>query len=278
MKRFNKEVIKAVIESKNEIKPFLEKLDFKKISKHNCAYLEYAQNPVKKFIDWELIRYFHTIDFIYSTFPKSATILDIGFFIPIIPMSLSKLGYKVCAIEKLSYYQGALDEIIAMTTNNYNIELLNFDLIMDMTDNLKLRFDIILLLAVLEHLNGTPRYLLDKTKLFLKSDGNLIVEVPNIASLTKRVAFFKKGIPPLQSFEEYYNSDYPFSGHNREYTIKDLKYALDHSGFDVIRLDAFHHSSVLPDNLKGKVLYAFEALGPSSWKPNIWVVAKPRLD
>lgn len=276
LKQFKKEVVKAVLEAKEELKPFLERLDFAKISKHNRGYLRYSQNPVVYFINQELTRYLHTLNFIDSSFSKSTSILDVGFFIPILPIGLSKIGFKVSAIEKLSYYEGALDEIISFSSRKYGIKVLDLDLFENCISDLKHQFDIVLLLAILEHLNGTPKYLLDRVKRIVKPNGCIIVEVPNVASLRKRLIFLLKGKLPYATFEDYFHSEYPFSGHNREYTIDDLKYALDQVGFDIVRLEVFHHSSLKPRSLKGKVFRTLELIGPPSWRPNIWTVAKPR--
>lgn len=231
---------------------------------------------MKFFIDAELIRYLHTVNFIYSSFPKSALILDVGFFIPVIPIGLSKLGFGVSAIEKMSYYNGALDEIISFSAEKYGIRLFDVDLLMDNIYDLKYQFDVVLILAVLEHLNGTPKYLLEKIKNIVKPNGCIIVEVPNIATLSSRLVFLKKGKSSCAPFEDYYHSEYPFSGHNRKYTIDDLKYALDQAGFEIAQLKVFHHSVLIPQSLKARILYALELIGPPSWKPNIWAVAKPR--
>ena len=276
MRQFEKKVVKAIFEAKEELRPFLKSLNFAKISKHNHGYLRYARDPVKFFIDVEVIRYLHTVNFIYLSYPKSTWILDIGFFIPVVPLGLSKLGFRVSSVEKLSYYNGALDEIISFIAEKYGVRILDFDPLVDNIADLKHQFDVVLLLAILEHLNGSPNYLLEKTKSIVKPNGCIIVEVPNIASLIKRLALLLKGESPCPRFEDYYHSEYPFTGHNREYTINELKYTLDQAGFDVIKLKVFHHSAILPQGLKGKILHTLELIGPQSWKPNIWAVAKPR--
>ncbi len=276
VKQVKREVSKAVQETREELKPFLEKLDIEKISKHNRGYLRYAQDPVKHFIDGELIRYLHTVNFIYSYFPKSTRILDIGFFIPVVPIGLSKLGFKVSTIEKLSYYEGALDKIISFVTEKYGIKVIDFDLFKDNSASLMHQFDVVLLLAILEHLNGTPMYLLEITRQIVNPDGYVIVEVPNIESLSKRLTFLIKGKLPYPPFEDYFYSEYPFSGHNREYTISDLKYALIKSGFDLVRLEIFHHNALKRRSLKGNMIYILELIGPASWRPNIWAVARPK--
>jgi len=271
-----KVVIEAILEARKELMPFLERLDLERLSKHNRGYLRYSENPLMNFIDAELVRYIHTVNYIYSSSAKSVEILDVGFFIPVLPIALSKLGFKVSAVEKLSYYEGALDEILTFVREKYSIKVLDFNLFGDNPFYTQQKYDVVLLLAILEHLNGTPRHLLYKVRQILRADGYIILEVPNAASLTKRLTLLIRGKLPYSPFEDYFWSEYPFSGHNREYTISDLKYSLYQSGFKLTRMEVFHHSSIKPQHLKGKLLYMLEKIGPSSWKPNIWAVARPK--
>ncbi len=237
--------------------------------------MRYAIDPVKYFIDMELIRYLETISYIYKYFNKNIKILDIGFFIPVVPLSLKKLGYNVTSIEKLDLYEGALDNIIKYATNVYSVNLIDINCF-DKKNiiALKEKFDLVLLLAVLEHLNGSPRYLLNNIYFVLKNNGILIGDVPNVAQLRKRLYFFIKGKLPFSPFEDYFYSEYPYSGHNREYSIEEVKFALKNTGFEVINIKTFHHSLLKPKKFLGRLLFIIEKLGPSSWKPTIWFVAK----
>jgi 2-polyprenyl-3-methyl-5-hydroxy-6-metoxy-1,4-benzoquinol methylase len=55
-------------------------------------------------------------------------------------------------------------------------------------------FDIVLLLDVLEHISYSDQYIaLKEIKRILKSDGLLIMSVPNLANLTSRIKFFLFG-------------------------------------------------------------------------------------
>lgn len=258
--------------TKEELKPYLQKLDFEKISKHNKGYLKYSLDPAKYFIDMEFLRYANTILYISNNFSIGSDILDFGFFIPVIPIILSKLGYHVTSIEKLSYYDGCLNELINFA-KKYSIEVVDFDLIKSATIQIKKKFSLVLLQAVLEHLNGSPKVLLQKIKSFLNADGYIIVEVPNVGTLTNRLSFLFRGKPPYPDYKDYFNSDYPFSGHNREYTINDLIFALQSSSYEIKELRSFFQSNIKPKKIL-KLLSLLEKFGPVSWRPTLWAVAK----
>jgi hypothetical protein len=265
------EVTRAILETREELSPFLYKLDLEALSLNNRSYLAYAKDPLRSFIDHEIIRYMKTADFIYRTLPRGASVIDIGLFIPVIPIALSKLGYQVASVEKLAFYGNALNDIITLITNRYHVCVYDLDVL---TDELPIQADIVLLLAILEHLNGTPRYLLGRAKSMVKPDGYMIVEVPNAATLSRRLSFLLKGSPPFPPFADYYHSEYPFSGHNREYTVRDLQFALQQSGLKIVQLEVFHHGTADGLPWKSRLLRAIEQIGPADWRPSIWSVVK----
>ena len=236
----------AIYEARQELSPFLRRLDLETLSRHNKGYLSYAVDPVKCFIDTEMHTHLKIVDLFINLLPKCSRIIDIGFFIPVVPIALAKLGFHVSSIEKLSFYGNALDEIIAFTKQTYNIELYDLDILHDNIHMLINHFDAVILSAILEHLNGTPSNLLYNAKVLGKKSAYYLLTVPNVASLRKRIAFLIKGLPPYPPISIYYHSEYPFTGHNREYTINDLKYVLDRAGFKII--DIYGHSRSISNN------------------------------
>lgn len=269
------DVIKALRETRDELSPFLVNLDFRVFSKYNIGYLRYQKDPATYFIDLESNRFLYTANYIYTNFPPSSKILDVGVFIPVLPIMFSKLGYQVEAVEKLSLYEDTLDEILKFLSSKYNIKVHNIDIIHGDPVILNNQFDIVLLMAILEHLNGSPKSLLEKCKAFLRSSGFLFIDVPNIASISKRIAFFFKGKSPLPEYSDYFLSDYPFEGHNREYSFSELQYALASTGFELYRYD-FLNVAVPPDSkLKTRLLKALSRFGPKSWSDIIWAASIP---
>jgi 2-polyprenyl-3-methyl-5-hydroxy-6-metoxy-1,4-benzoquinol methylase len=268
------DVIKAIRETRNELSPFLEQLDFRVFSKYNVGYLRYQKDPSTYFIDLEVSRFLHTANYICTNFHRSTRILDIGIFIPVLPMALSKLGFQVDAIEKLSLYENTLDPILNHITKRYNIKIYDTDIINGDLSVINNHFDIVLLMAILEHLNGSPKRLLDKCRNFLKPSGYLFADVPNIASMPKRISFLLKGTPPLPIYSDYFLSDYPFEGHNREYSFNELQFALKSTGFEIHKADFL--DARLPPNAKiqTRFINAINRLGPKSWRDVIWTVSK----
>lgn len=71
------------------------------------------------FIDAEMHTHTRIIDFINKTLPAKARIIEIGFFIPVVPIALAKLGFHVLSIENLAFYDNALNDIISLGSQSY---------------------------------------------------------------------------------------------------------------------------------------------------------------
>ena len=274
MKLTDKLIVDTVNATRNELAPLLEKLDILRVSKHNKGYLRYREDPVGNFVDSEILRYRHTVRYIYEHMSPGSSVLDIGFFIPVVPVALAKLGYSVSCIEKFDFYDGALDDLVSHVTKTYGTEVIDLDIEGDDLGLFAGRFDTVLLLAVLEHLNGTPHPLLKKVKQVVKPGGSIIVEVPNVALFGRRLSFLLKGNPPFPPFEDYFWSEYPFSGHNREYSMADLEYTFSQVGIDMIQLMAFQNSVSRPKGVKSRIIWMLESYGPFSWRPDLWAVGR----
>lgn len=101
-------------------------------------------------------------------------------------------------------------------------------------------------LATIEHMQNSPKRILQWFREILKPGGILIIDTPNILDLKKRLAFlFGKSFMP--DIKYLYNQKYN-SGHHREYTKEDLEYVLLQENFDIIE-------SSIEDTFTGLSLY-----------------------
>jgi 2-polyprenyl-3-methyl-5-hydroxy-6-metoxy-1,4-benzoquinol methylase len=264
----------AIYEARQELAPYLQRLDLEQLSKHNQGYLTYASNPVRHFIDSEIHVYIKIVEFLAQSIPEGAKVIDIGFFIPVIPIALAKLGFKVVSIEKLAFYDHALDDIIAYSKQNYDIELHDLDILQDDIDFITNQFDIVILSAIIEHLNGTPKYLIEKAKTLGVKDARYIFVVPNVATMRKRLNFLLRGLPPFPPISNYYHSAYPFTGHNREYTLKEYRYILEQSGFEIIHLEGFNRLLDSKPSFKDSLWRLLAQLGPKSFRESLLAVTQ----
>jgi 2-polyprenyl-3-methyl-5-hydroxy-6-metoxy-1,4-benzoquinol methylase len=173
----------------------------------------------------------------------------------------------------MALYSGALDEIAGFAQSHYNITIRDFDGPWMQSAIAVERYDAALLLAVIEHLNGSPRALIQRIKEVIKPHGMLVVQAPNVASLGRRIHFLK-GASPFPAMSDYFHSDYPFTGHNREYTIAEIEYVIKESGLVVEKIEAFHDNPAWGPGWKARLIRLLETLGPRTWRPSIWAYGR----
>jgi SAM-dependent methyltransferase len=94
-------------------------------------------------------------------------------------------------------------------------------------------FDMITFKQVIEHLPFSAKPSLKSFHRVLRPGGLLLLSTPNIARLSSviRLLMRKSVHPPL---EHFFESDFPFTGHFREYTMEEVQRMLVWSGFDVV--------------------------------------------
>lgn len=219
----------------------LRQINIERIAKHNKGYLRYAKDPVHSFVFGEKARFLDDVKYIYQTTEKSAAILDVGTFIPVIPLMLKFLGYEhITIVEKFSLYDGAIDSVLA-AAKAAGINVIDADILQpNFLPGEK--YDLILLLAVIEHFSSSPLPLIQNLKMLLRTQkSRLVISVPNIARLENRINLLL-GRSPLVDIEEYLLSEFPFTGHSREYTIRDLRRLAELSQMSIQNLTAINYS------------------------------------
>lgn len=99
-----------------------------------------------------------------------------------------------------------------------NIELIRWDLNSPLHNkNLHEKFDCVIFLETLEHLNRWPEQVIDDIQSILKSDGILFLSTPNLIRLSNRIRMLF-GKSPKDPFKYTEKGDH----HVREYTSKEL--------------------------------------------------------
>ncbi len=221
------------------------------LSKHNHGW--HPDNFDQfNYLRLSFTRYTFVMNYIQKYYPrKDLYICDVGGFFGVFPAALKAMGYKVAMTEKFAYYAGHFEGIMKYLQDQ-GIKIFDADLVLEEAD-LSEKFDLITCMAVIEHLPNSPRLLFENFKKHLAPGGGLVIEVPNIAKLHKRLRFLagRSVLPPIQHI---YKSDVPFIGHHHEYTIDELKWLLNESGFKIKRLDTHNYSK---SPLRQKIMKLF---------------------
>ena len=83
------------------------------------------------------------------------------------------------------------------------------------------------------------RTILNKFVNTAKPAAKILFDVPNIASLVKRVRLLL-GYSPLDDYHKYVAASYPYMGHNREMTVDEVTYLFKLLKLDVTEIYTFN--------------------------------------
>jgi 2-polyprenyl-3-methyl-5-hydroxy-6-metoxy-1,4-benzoquinol methylase len=255
------------------LSPILHELDMTKLSQHNAGLLRYGRNAEERFncfVEAEYQQFDTVFKWASINLQPGTSILEVGCLIPTIPAGLKKLGFEVSAVDNTALYGDAFAPIQLWCDRN---GVTFFDLDILTQSNRLPSFPVITLINVVEHLNGSPKRLLESLVSKLQPGGHFLFCVPNIASITRRLQMIH-GNSPLPSYEDYWLSDYPFGGHNREYTLKEACHCLKASGLSILE------QILLPTTFSGRVsmkaalAHLLERIGPRTWRYLIFLIAQ----
>ena len=185
-------------------------------------------------------------------------VLDVGTSLGILPLTLRSMGIDASACDHPRF--GVYAEWIAKEGVPYS----RFDLTDGELPYASGSFDVITFKQVIEHLPFSPKPALQSFYRILRPGGLLLLSTPNIARLSSvlRLLLRQSVHAPLDHF---FHSEFPFTGHYREYTLDEIKRMLAWSGFDVARTAYLQQHDVL-FLLRQRKRFANNLFMPISWR------------
>jgi len=196
----------------------------------------------------------------HSRLSQKVKVLEIGTFLGLVSICLSKLGYDVYATDIPEFIS---NKNLQMKFHTFNVRFSASNLNSYSLPYADEMFDIIVMCEVLEHLNFNPLPVIKEINRVSKSGCLLYLSLPNIASWGNRIRLLKgKSIhdPIEYYFKQLDPNDNMIVGlHWREYTIGEVKQMLEPLGFAVSKQYYFSIidlSSILrPRNLLKKLVF-----------------------
>jgi 2-polyprenyl-3-methyl-5-hydroxy-6-metoxy-1,4-benzoquinol methylase len=165
-------------------------------------------------------------------------IADVGCGAGLLALALRKLGAEVTAIDRFVEYDdefqnqmGSTAEIVSGLAR-HGVVVYRRDIVAEGLPLDGAAYDVVLFLAVIEHLRESPRPLLEAMHGMLRSGGIVVITTPNHAWLRTRLRllFGRSANHPLHDWWRT-----PFFGHTREFTLDELTQMLQWTGFVVVR-------------------------------------------
>lgn len=185
----------------------------------------------------------------YSSFAEDddiKSVCDVGGFWGVFLITLRKMGYTVTMTETLRYYSGAFDDLFKFIADQ-GVNVVDYDPF-EPASPLSAQFDIVTVMAVLEHYPHSPKFFMENVVSMLRPKGKVYIEVPNLAQYSKRISFLL-GKTPLIPVQDIFRSKVPFIGHHHEYTIAELRALADLSSLVIVSEQFYNYSPHIRLNL-----------------------------
>lgn len=234
------------------------------LAKHEYAVLS-RHSPGLTGYDWSgylrlsSIRLAHMAFLLERRGIRSGRLLDYGSYFGNFALFARRLGFETWALDSYRDYEGVFEPSIRTMTQQ-GIHIVDFSEIgHEMAALPPDSFDIVLCMGVIEHIAHTPRPLLEAIRRVLRPGGVLIVETPNLAyAYTRRK--LAEGRPIGPPIELQFETEIPFQGHHREYTLHEVLWMLRRIGYESVDSLMYNFSLYGMNELAGADLQIFRAM------------------
>ena len=179
----------------------------------------------------------------YRTFEEKGNgqkVCDVGGFWGAFPVTLRAMGYDVTMTESFHYYSHSFKQLFKFITDS-GVKVVDYDPFQP-DASLPELFDVITVMAVLEHYPHSLHRFMENVTSLMKPGGRIYIEVPNIAYWPKRINLLF-GRTPLAQLKDIFKSKVPFIGHHHEFTISELKDLAQLSNLEIIGEYYFGYSN-----------------------------------
>jgi SAM-dependent methyltransferase len=167
--------------------------------------------------------------------PSNGVFVDLGTGMGIAPRFAKMLGAHVTTIDSLAAGGNAIDNARAAGIIGYSC-----DIELDPFPIESGSVDCVFFGDVIEHLHNSPRPVLNEIFRILKPGGVCICATPNAVRLTVRVKVLM-GFTNWANIREYFDEKMHF-GHHHEYTIDEVKFVFEKTGFELSELVLYENN------------------------------------
>jgi SAM-dependent methyltransferase len=214
------------------------------------------RSPALRGFDWtgylrcSIARMVHAAAALRRRGVVSGRMLDYGSYFGNFALMFAHAGFSVDAVDSYRMYEHAFDGPRRLLADA-GVRLLDFRDVGYELSSIDAGYDVVLCMGVIEHIPSSPRPLLETLDRVLVDGGLLVIDTPNLVHLYNRHKF-ARGETVLADIQAQYETELPFEGHHREYTIPELIWMLRRIGHRQISVEAFNYSSYALGTLAGR--------------------------
>lgn len=212
------------------------------IARHNAGWHPDSHDIIA-YLERSEIRFVRAAEMIGAV-ERPLRVCDVGGFFGVWVVTLARLGHHSTMTESLQYYGSTFERLFAFISNE-GVQIVDTDPFEPDSRLGEDTYDVVSLLAVMEHYPHSVRTLLQNVGAALLPNGRLLLDVPNIAFWPHRTALLR-GQSPLVDASTVYDSDVPFTGHHHEFTQAELVDLMAHAGWVCEQLETFDYSIFRP--------------------------------
>jgi len=253
---FTDPVGRVIVESTDALISLMPTYDPSKMDRHD-GYL--GREYFAAYLRQSITRVSHLIEALHRLGVMSGSVLEVGSLFGQFAISLRRLGFDVTVVDRYRAYEGAFDGYTDfMRTSGVRV------VETDRADESALisalgQFNVVICMAVIEHIPHTPRELLRTLASHVVPGGVLALDTPNIASYWKRKAL-SQGLSIHQPIESQFWCAIPYEGHHREYTAAEMEWMLQQVGCRRIKTSLFDYNLLQFDQLSREHVDALLAI------------------
>jgi 2-polyprenyl-3-methyl-5-hydroxy-6-metoxy-1,4-benzoquinol methylase len=213
---------------------------------------------------------------------RDKNILDVGCSIGLGCLALQQMGARATGIDK--YIFEPQDELFHIEDldslreiwRSQNLDIQNLDFFYQENKLKSGDYDVVMNEAVIEHLRD-PKGFLDKMFSMARPGGYVLISTPNFSTLLQRFRFLF-GRSPMWNLKDFYNMGESFTGHWREYTVRELEQMCEWSGFEVV--ETWNVNMLTPFKWNPRKMFrffvkSFSELVPGSRDTNFILCKRP---
>jgi len=165
---------------------------------------------------------------------STGRVLDLGSLYGAFALPLQRLGYEVTAVDRYREYAGLEGIVDMLQSSGVRVVPTRRADELSVIESLG-TFDVVISMAVIEHIPHTPRLFLEGLRSHIRGGGLLMLDSPNLVRYWHRAAM-NEGRSVFMDLTSQYYAQIPFEGHHREYTGAEMAWMLEQIGCSDVRV------------------------------------------